>query len=119
MRTTKQAALICKEGQAPQLLGVSANGSVNGRLLTMALQQRYRNAGSTNVEIVYTFALPFGAVLMEVEVDLNGKALQGVVSAKAQARERYEAALSEGNSGVMLERHKDGSYTLEIGNLLA
>ena len=31
----------------------------------------------------------------------------------------FEAALSEGNSGVMLERHKDGSYTLEIGNLLA
>ena len=101
------------------LLGVKANGAVKGRLLVMTLEQRYRNFSDSNTEITYRFPLPFGAVLMEVEVTLNGQVLKGEVSPRADARARYEEALSEGNSSIMLEKNRDGSFTLELGNLLA
>ena len=119
MSKLRQAELVSDGAKNLMLLGVKANGAVKGRLLVMTLEQRYRNSSNSNTEITYTFPLPFGAVLMDVEVDLNGKMLKGEVSAKASARARYEEAISEGNSSIMLEKNNDGSFTLELGNLMA
>lgn len=114
-----QAKLTSRDGVAIMLQGVKASGAVKGRLLVMSLEQSYRNPSNTNTEITYTFPLPFGAVLLEVEVELNGEQLKGEVSAKSIARARYEAAISTGNTGILLERNHDGSFTLELGNLMA
>lgn len=119
MSELRQAEVVCGGGQELMLLGVTANGAIKGRLLAMSLQQRFRNASESNTEITYTFPLPFGAVLMGVDVELNGKQLVGEVTARSKARARYEEALSEGNSSIMLERNRDLSYTLELGNLMA
>ena len=119
MSKLRQAELVSEGIKDLMLLGVKANGAVKGRLLVMTLVQKYRNSTNSNTEITYTFPLPFGAVLMEVEVDLNGKVLKGEVSAKKTARARYEEAISEGNSSIMLEKNHDGSFTLELGNLMA
>jgi Ca-activated chloride channel homolog len=119
MTALRQAEIVCDGDQNLMLLGVKANGAIKGRLLAMSLQQRFRNASETNTEITYTFPLPFGAVLMGADVELNGKQLKGEVTARSTARARYEEALSEGNSSIMLERNADHSYTLELGNLMA
>jgi Ca-activated chloride channel family protein len=119
MSELRQAEIVCGGDQSLMLLGVKANGAIKGRLLAMSLQQRFRNTSDTNTEITYTFPLPFGAVLMGVDVELNGKQLKGEVTAKSTARARYEEALSEGNSSIILERNPDHSYTLELGNLMA
>ncbi|MDI1244178.1 MAG: VIT domain-containing protein [Rhodoferax sp.] len=76
------------------LLGVTANGVVKGRLLVMTLQQRYRNASNNNTEITYNFPLPHDAVLMDVEVVMNGKVLIGEVTARSTARAKYEEAIA-------------------------
>ena len=119
MTSLRQAEIVCDGDQNLMLLGVKANGAIKGRLLAMSLQQRYRNSSDNNTEITYTFPLPFGAVLMGVDVELNGKQLTGEVTARSTARARYEEAISEGNSSIMLERNADHSYTLELGNLMA
>ena len=119
MGALRQAEIVCEGDQNLMLLGVKANGAIKGRLLAMSLQQSFRNASETNTEITYTFPLPFGAVLMGVDVELNGKQLKGEVTARSTARARYEEAISEGNSSIMLERNADHSYTLELGNLMA
>lgn len=119
MTALRQAVIECNGDQSLMLLGVNANGAIKGRLLAMSLQQRFRNASDTNTEITYTFPLPFGAALMGVDVELNGKQLKGEVTARSTARARYEEAISEGNSSIMLERNADHSYTLELGNLMA
>jgi Ca-activated chloride channel family protein len=46
-------------------------------------------------------------------------AQQSKVLPKAAARAKYEEAISEGNSSIMLEKNHDGSFTLELGNLMA
>jgi Ca-activated chloride channel homolog len=119
MSKVRQAELVINGAKDVRLLGVKANGAVKGRLLVMTLEQRYRNASDRNAEITYTFPLPSGAVLMEVEVTLNGQVLKGEVSPRNTARAQYEEALSEGNSSIMLEKNRDGSFTLELGNLMA
>lgn len=119
MNALRQAAIVCNGDPTLMLLGVRANGAIKGRLLAMSLQQRFRNSSDTNTEITYTFPLPYGAVLMGVDVELNGKQLKGEVTARSTARARYEEAISEGNSSIMLERNADHSHTLELGNLMA
>jgi Ca-activated chloride channel family protein len=118
MSKLRQAELNSSGDRDLMLLGVKANGAVKGRLLVMTLEQRYRNSSSKNTEITYTFPLPYAAVLLEIEVQLNGKVLKGEVSPRSTARAKYEEAISEGNSGIMLEKNHDGSFTLELGNLI-
>lgn len=109
--------LTSRTGEPLVLEGVSASGQLHDALLTMTIEQRYRNPGTKHAEAIYTFPLPWGAVLMAVEVDLGGKSLSGQVHARPQAEAKYEKTLSEGDAAILLERNRDGSHTLNLGNL--
>lgn len=109
--------LTSHTGEPLILESVSASGQLHDALLTMTIEQRYRNPGKKHIEAVYTFPLPWGAVLMGVEVDLGGKPLSGQVHARPQAEAKYENALSEGDAAILLERNCDGNHTLNLGNL--
>lgn len=106
-------------GDHLNLVGITGQGLVQGRMLEMTWTQTFRNPENVNVEVVYTFPLPYGAVLLGIEAVLNGQSLTGVVTAKAAARETYEVAISEGHTSILMSKNHDGSYTLELGNLLA
>lgn len=115
----RNARCKTRDGEMLVLEGVKAKGRVAGRMLDMTIEQRFKNPERTNVEVVYTFPLPWQAVLLGLEVELNGETFTGQVKAKAQARSDYEEALSEGNTGILVTVNADRTYTLELGNLLA
>ena len=119
MEQDARARLEGRDGRTAMLEGLVATGDLRGLLLAMSVEQRFRNTTETNMEVVYRFPLPWGAVLLGVDVILNGQALTGAVVEKRQAEARYEEALSQGQSAIMLERNHDGSYSLNLGNLLA
>ena len=101
------------------LLGVDARGKVNGLLFELAVEQRYRNPTGTNIEAVYTFPVPWGAALLDLEVRLGDKLLTAVAVEKRTAEAQYEEAIDKGDTAIMLERAADGLYTLNLGNLMA
>lgn len=107
------------EGEDLVLEGVKANGRVAGRMLDMHLEQRFRNPEPFNVEVLYTFPLPWQAVLLGLEVEFKDKKLVAQVKAKSTAREEYEEALSKGDTGILLTVNRDRTYKLELGNLMA
>ncbi|WP_295608027.1 VIT domain-containing protein [uncultured Lamprocystis sp.] len=113
------ARLESRDGRPAMLEGLVATGELRGLLLEMSVEQCFRNTARTNMEVIYRFPLPWGAVLLGVDVMLNGQHLTGSVVEKRQAEARYEEALSQGQSAIMLERNHDGSYSLNLGNLLA
>lgn len=115
----REATCITTDDEPLLLESVKAQGRVVGRMLDMKLEQHFRNAEPKNVEIVYTFPLPWQAVLLGLEVELNGELLKGTVKAKSTARAEYEEALSEGDTGILVELNEDRSVTLELGNLMA
>ncbi|WP_295455788.1 VIT domain-containing protein [uncultured Thiodictyon sp.] len=119
MEQDASARLESRDGRPAMLEGLVATGDLRGLLLDMSVEQRFRNTAKTNMEVVYRFPLPWGAVLLGVDVILNGQHLTGSVVEKRQAEARYEEALSQGQSAIMLERNHDGSYSLNLGNLLA
>ena len=111
------ARLQTQDGQDIPLLGVTLTGELRGLMFEARVEQCFCNPYDKHVEVVYSFPLPWGAVLLGVDVVLGDKYLSGTVVEKKQAQARYEEALSEGNAAIMLEKNHDHSYSLNLGNL--
>jgi Ca-activated chloride channel family protein len=86
-------------------------------LLRMKTRQHYKNTRKTNLEAVYTFPLPWGATLLGLNAEIDGHRLQGTVMEKKQATQRYEKAIDEGDTPIMVECSARGLYTANLGNL--
>lgn len=119
MNEMEYARLETSDGEPVMLKGVKATGDLKGLLFEARVEQQFSNPTETNLEVVYTFPIPYGAVLLGVDVQLGDKKLSGSVVEKKQAEARYEEAMSEGNAAIMLEKNHDGSFTLNLGNLAA
>ena len=104
-------------GDAVALKSVRAEGRLEGLLLRMKLRQSYRNEGAGTIETIYTFPLAWGATLLGLAVEIGGRRLQGTVIERQEAAERYENAIDEGDTPVMVEKDPHGLYTANLGNL--
>ena len=113
------ACLSAREGDAVTLLGVTFSAHLRGVILEACVEQRFVNSTDHPLEVVYSFPLPWGAVLLGVDVVLGERSLTGAVVVKRQAEVRYEDALADGDAAIMLERNHDDCYSLNLGNLAA
>lgn len=105
-------------GQRVALVSVRASGELSGLILIMKVRQLYRNTTEDNLETVYTFPLAWGTTLLGLKVEINGRTMTGSVIGKSEAEERYEQAIEEGDTPVMLEYAGRDLYTANIGNLM-
>jgi Ca-activated chloride channel family protein len=116
---TPSAVLRDRAGNRIALQGVAVCGSLTETLVSIQVEQRYHNAQPHNIEAVYTFPLPMGAVLLALEVEIAGQKLVGQVIEKKAAEQRYEEAITDGNSAVMVQALGNGLYSMNVGNLMA
>jgi Ca-activated chloride channel family protein len=117
MSKLQYASLKTSSGKQMALEGMEVSGDVRGLMLDMHVTQRFFNTYDCHAEIVYTFPLPWGAVLLNIEVTLGDQKLTGAVVEKKQAEAEYEEALSVGDASIMLEKNSDHSYSLSLGNI--
>ena len=68
--------------------------------------QRWQNSERVNIEAIYSFPLPAKASLLDVSVTLNDRLIVAEVVEARQAERRYEAAMVEGDTAMLLE-HAD------------
>ena len=114
---TEITQLRSADGQAATLKSVHIEGRLDGLMLVMKSRQSYRNDGTSNLEAVYTFPLPWGATLMALNAEIGGQRLIGTVMEKKQASARYEKAIDDGDTPVMVEQSAPCLYTANLGNL--
>jgi Ca-activated chloride channel family protein len=121
MKTNEENFAVLKDvrGRDVALKGVNVRARLHGLMAGVEVEQIYHNPQKTNIEAIYTFPLPLGAVLLALEVEIGGKKLSGSVVEKKQAERDYEDAVTDGNSAVMLEEASPGLYTASLGNLMA
>jgi len=100
------------------LTDVSISAALRDLLAEVIVSQTYRNDERVNIEAVYTFPLPLDAVLLELQVEIGGRVLTGVVVGKQAAEETYEDAVGSGDAAFMLQEIEPGLYTMNVGNLL-
>ena len=101
------------------LKGVRVDACIRDLFCDVTVEQRYENTESKPIEAVYTFALPLDAVLLDVEVMLADRNLRGTIVPKAEAEEKYERAMVNGDAAIRLELLEPGLYGMSLGNLLA
>jgi Ca-activated chloride channel homolog len=114
-----ESILRTTDGAAMPLDRVSVQGTVRDFSAEITVEQHYRNPRSRNIEAIYTFPLPVGAVLLDLELELGERKLVGQVIEKKAAEARYEDAVTDGDTAVMIEVTGPGLYTLNLGNLMA
>lgn len=103
---------------APLLTATVLHGRLEGLVGEIHLAQTFRNAEAVNIEAVFTFPVPPEAVLLGVEVTLDGRVLRGQVLPAEQAEEDYEEAIVSGDGALLLQSAGRGLYTINVGNLL-
>ena len=106
-------------GEKMPLLGVTARGVISGELFELEVEQRYRNEEDKNIEAIYTFPLAARAVLLDIEFELGGKKLSGIAVERKEAEQKYEKAIEDGNTAILLEKSSEDLYTVNLGNLMA
>ena len=111
------SALMNPDGLDATLQSVHIEGRLDGLLLNIKTRQHYKNTKSNSIEAVYTFPLPWGATLLGLNAEIDSHCLKGAVLEKKQATQRYEKAIDDGDTPVMVERSAQGLYTANLGNL--
>jgi Ca-activated chloride channel family protein len=100
------------------LESVHIEGHLRDLACELTVKQDFINPSDTPIEAVYTFPLPYGAVLLDLTAKIGQRTLRGAVFAKQQAERRYEEAITEGDGAIMLEQSDDGICTVNLGNLM-
>ena len=103
---------------APLLTATVLHGRLEGLVGEIHIAQTFRNAEAVNIEAVFTFPVPPEAVLLGVEVTLDGRVLRGQVLSAQEAEEDYEEAIVSGDGAILLQSAGPGRYTINVGNLL-
>ena len=85
MSQKEHAQLTCRDGVPIMLQGVNIFGDLNGLMFEASVEQRFCNPTDKNMEVVYTFPLPWGAVLLGIDVQVGDKHLIGAVVEKKLA----------------------------------
>ena len=116
---TPESLMASPSGEKLALESVRVEGRLDGLLLSTVIRQNYRNDTAKNLEIIYTFPLGCAAALLGLTVEMGGRRLQGVVIEKKEAEERYEKALEEGDTPIMVQESSPGLYTANLGNIKA
>lgn len=103
---------------APDPLAEMAITAVlDGFLASLAIDLSWCNTEEKPIEAVFTFPVPFGAVLLEVTAELAGKRLASVAMPRRAAANRYEDAVAGGDTAVLVEEAAPGLHTVNLGNL--
>ena len=99
------------------LKSVAITGDICGLLFSSKIRQEYKNETKDALEIIYTFPVGFGTSLLGMSASIGGKQLKGEVVENKEAEERYEKAVSDGDSAIMVQKSSMGLYTANLGNI--
>ncbi|MBD5647290.1 MAG: VWA domain-containing protein [Desulfovibrio sp.] len=101
------------------LKSVAISGRVEGLLFSSTIRQEYVNDTDKALEIIYTFPLGWGTALLGLEATIGETRLIGEVVKKADAEQKYEEAVAEGDAAIMVQQSAPGLYTANLGNIRA
>src|SRR5574343_1825506 len=117
MYADSRSSLTNEYGDELIMTGWSLKGDLRGIAFEAVIEQSFVNSTGDHAEITYSFPMPWGAELLGLEAKVGDKVFTGSVVGKKESEAKYEEALSEGDSAILLERNADRDYTLNLGGI--
>ncbi|NDD30806.1 MAG: VWA domain-containing protein [Proteobacteria bacterium] len=96
---------------------VDISARVVDRFAVTTMTETFRNTFEEPLEATYVFPLPGGGVVTDLEMHVGGKVLRGAIEERAQAQRQYVQALDDGKRAALLEKERDGVFTVQVGNI--
>jgi len=104
---------------APQALtDTQIKVHIHDLIAEYTLTHRFENSEDQPIEAVFTFPIPLDAAFLGLQADIAGERLQAQVVADTQAVRRYDDAIADGDSAVLLRQPEPGVLTAYLGQLL-
>ena len=96
--------------------------TINNNISTFHITQTYKNKSKTPVEISWSFPVPPNSGITSLQISLSNRTLTGKLIEKSTAEEKYEDAISKGNTGYKMNYEGDQKLDIlqmSIGNMKA
>lgn len=104
---------------APQALtDTQIKVHIHDLIAEYTLTHHFENSEDQPIEAVFTFPIPLDAAFLGLQADIAGERLQAQVVADTQAVRRYDDAIADGDSAVLLRQPEPGVLTAYLGQLL-
>lgn len=92
--------------------------SIRDLVACFELEHRFRNGQDQPIEALLTFPMSPDAAFLSLQADIDGKTLEAKVIASQAAEERYDEAIAQGDTALMVRTPEPGIVTVALGNLL-
>lgn len=110
------ANAVCSASALP-LSSVRLEVEARGGLARVVLSQRFENHHDEALAVTYSLPLPPDAAISAFAFRLGERRIVGEIAPRADARERFEAALAEGRTAALLDQERETLFTQELGNV--
>ena len=98
---------------------VNIRGNLCGEFAEYTIDHVYENKGTNDVEAIYTFPIPEGAVISGFEAVLGGRTIKGLIQDKEEANRIYENFKHKDNNTFLLEEFSDNIFRIVIGKIIS
>jgi Ca-activated chloride channel family protein len=120
MQERQAVTLLAPTGEPVKdiaLQHIAIRGKISGLIGHFTIQHTFKHIGKDPLEIIYTFPLNSRAIIEGFIAKLGERFLTSELMKSTEAEKKYEEAVLEGDSAVMLEMHRSNVSTLSVGNL--
>jgi Ca-activated chloride channel family protein len=93
--------------------------AVRGPIVEAVIEQRFRNASDHATEATYIFPLPPDAAVTAMSIRTGNRTITAAIERREQARERYEAAITAGLPGALLDQERPDVFTQAVAAIPA
>ena len=110
------AGLLIPQGQSSSLniRDHKVNVVVEDGYVVTEIDQVFINAGSSDVEAVYSFPVPSHAAVAEFTYWIDGQPVTGEVLKKQEARDLYEQEKSQGRETALAEKDEYRTFDISV-----
>ncbi len=117
-KTSSSAATPANDREAElPLVRTRVRASVSGFVAEVTVTQRFENPHDRPIEAIYLFPLPDDAAVDDMEMVVGSRVIRGRIRRRAQARQEYEEARSEGRRASLLEQQRPNLFAQRVANV--
>jgi Ca-activated chloride channel homolog len=117
VRDGSGSRLVAMDGRVLPLRQTQLKADARGGLARVLLEQSFANPYADPLTVTYLLPLPADGVVSGFAFRMGDRRIVGEVERREDARERYEQALIEGRSALILEQDRSSLFTQELGNI--
>jgi len=114
-------------GSLPELRDASGNplplrhtavhAALRGHIAAVQVWQRFHNASTHPIEVVYSFPLPENSAVSDLRMIIGERVIHSEIMRRADARETYEGARAAGHTAALLEQERPNLFTQSVANV--